>query len=359
MNRRASRIVRIGNVPIGGGSPISVQSMTKTFTDDVAATVDQIRRLEKIGCEIVRCAVPDEKAALALSDIKEQIGIPLVADIHFQHKLALMALENGADALRINPGNIGNRDRVEEIAQAAIARNVPIRIGVNSGSLEKELREKIERADRAERCDAVAKAMVESARKHIGILEHLGFDRIIVSLKSSAVPTTVQAYKLMAQHCDYPFHIGVTEAGVGVSGAVKSAVGLGVLLNEGLGDTIRVSLTGPPEDEVRVAYLVLRALGLRERGPEVISCPTCGRCQIDLVRLAEEVERGIEGVRESLKIAVMGCMVNGPGEARDADLGIAGAKGSGLLFRSGETIRKVKEKDLARTLIREVRRMTE
>ena len=234
-----------------------------------------------------------------------------------------------------------------------------IRIGVNSGSLEKELREKIERADRAERCDAVAKAMVESARKHIGILEHLGFDRIIVSLKSSAVPTTVQAYKLMAQHCDYPFHIGVTEAGVGVSGAVKSAVGLGVLLNEGLGDTIRVSLTRPPEDEVRVAYLVLRALGLRERGPEVISCPTCGRCQIDLVRLAEEVERGIEGVRESLKIAVMGCMVNGPGEARDADLGIAGAKGSGLLFRSGEIIRKVKEKDLARTLIREVRRMTE
>jgi (E)-4-hydroxy-3-methylbut-2-enyl-diphosphate synthase len=359
MKRRVSKTVRIGDVPIGGDSPISVQSMTKTFTDDVAATVDQIKRLEALGCEIVRCAVPDEKAAKALGDIRKQIGIPLVADIHFQHKLALMALESGVDALRLNPGNIGSRDRVEDVAKAAAARKVPIRIGVNSGSLEKGLREEIERADADNRSDAVAAAMVESARGHIGILEDLGFDQIIVSLKSSNVLTTVQAYKLMAQHCDYPFHIGVTEAGVGISGAVKSAVGLAILLNEGLGDTVRVSLTAPPEDEVRVAYLVLRALGLRKWGPEIISCPTCGRCRIDMVRLAEEVERGVEGVRESLKIAVMGCVVNGPGEAKEADIGIAGAKGSGLLFKSGKAVRKVKEEELAQTLIREIRRMTE
>jgi (E)-4-hydroxy-3-methylbut-2-enyl-diphosphate synthase len=359
MKRRISRTVRIGDVPVGGDSPISVQSMTKTFTDDVAATVDQIKRLEDLGCEIVRCAIPDEKAAKALASIRKQIGIPLVADVHFQHKLALMALEGGADALRINPGNIGTRDRVEEVAKAAAARKVPIRIGVNSGSLEKELRDEIERADADDRVAAVAAAMVESARRHIGILEELGFDQIIVSLKSSDVPTTVQAYRLMAEHCDYPFHTGVTEAGVGVSGAVKSSVGLAILLNEGLGDTVRVSLTGPPEDEVRVAYLVLRALGLREWGPEVISCPTCGRCQIDMVRLAEEVERGVAGLRESLKIAVMGCVVNGPGEAKEADIGIAGAKGSGLLFRAGEAVRKVKEEELAQTLIREIRRMTE
>lgn len=359
MKRRVSRTVRIGDVPIGGDSPISVQSMTKTFTDDVAATVDQIKRLEDLGCEIIRCAVPDEKAAKALGDIRKQIDIPLVADIHFQHKLALMALEGGADALRINPGNIGSRDRVEKVAKAAAARNVPIRIGVNSGSLEKELREEIKRADADDRSDAVAGAMVKSARGHIGILEDLRFEQIIVSLKSSDVSTTVRAYRLMAEHCDYPFHIGVTEAGVGISGTVKSAVGLAILLNEGLGDTVRVSLTGPPEDEVRVAYLVLRALGLREWGPEVISCPTCGRCQIDMVRLAEEVERGVEGMRESLKIAVMGCVVNGPGEAKEADIGIAGAKGSGLLFKAGEAVRKVKEEELAQTLIREIRRMTE
>jgi len=359
MKRRVSRTVRIGDVPIGGDSPISVQSMTKTFTDDVPATVDQIKRLEDLGCEIVRCAVPDEKAAKALGNIRKQIGIPLVADIHFQHKLALMALEGGADALRINPGNIGSRNRVEKVARAAAARKVPIRIGVNSGSLEKELREEIKRADADGRSHAVAVAMVKSARGHIGILEDLGFEQIIVSLKSSDVSTTVRAYRLMAEHCDYPFHIGVTEAGVGISGTVKSAVGLAILLNEGLGDTVRVSLTGPPEDEVRVAYLVLRALGLCEWGPEVISCPTCGRCQIDMVRLAEEVQRGVEGMRESLKIAVMGCVVNGPGEAKEADIGIAGAKGAGLLFKSGKAVRKVKEEELAQTLIREIRRMTE
>ena len=357
--KRESKLVRIGEVPVGGGSPVSVQSMTKTQTDDVGATVAQIRQLEEAGCEIVRCAVPDEAAALALREIKAQIRIPLVADVHFRHELALMALENGADALRINPGNIGGRERVEEVARAALERGVPIRIGVNSGSLEKELRQEIEQAAPDERGGAVAKAMAESARKHIGILEELDFHSIIVSLKSSDVPTTVQAYRLMADLCDYPFHIGVTEAGSVLSGAVKSAVGLGILLNEGLGDTIRISLTGPAEDEVRVGYMILRALGLRERGPEVISCPTCGRCQIDLVNLVEEVERGIAGVDDAVKVAVMGCVVNGPGEARDADLGIAGGKGSGVLFRSGEIVRKVKEGELAQTLIREVRRMTE
>ena len=359
MSRRQSRLVRIGSVPLGGASPISVQSMTKTRTDDVAATVAQIKRLEEVGCEIVRCAVPDEGAASALREIKEQIRLPLVADVHFRHELALMALENGADALRINPGNIGGRDRVEEVAKAARNRGVPIRVGVNSGSLEKELREQVEQAETDARTEATAKAMVESARKHVGILEDLGFEDIILSLKSSDVRTTVQAYRLMAAVCDYPFHIGVTEAGSVLSGAVKSAVGLGILLNEGLGDTVRVSLTGPPEDEVRVAYMILRALGLRERGPEVISCPTCGRCQIDLVSLVEEVERGIAGLDDAVKIAVMGCVVNGPGEAREADLGVAGGKGSGVLFRSGEVVRKVKEGELAETLIREVRRMTE
>ncbi len=351
--------MQIGDVPVGGGSPISVQSMTKTRTDDVAATVAQIKRLEAVGCEIVRCAVPDEGAGSALREIKEQISLPLVADVHFQHKLALMALENGVDALRINPGNIGSRDRVQEVAKAALERGVPIRIGVNSGSLEKELRERAEQTETDKRADAVAKAMVESARRHIGILEDLGFQDIILSLKSSDVRITVQAYRLMAEACDYPFHIGVTEAGSVLSGAVKSAVGLGILLNDGLGDTVRVSLTGPPEDEVRVAYMILRALGLRERGPEVISCPTCGRCEIDLVSLVEEVERGLAGVDDAVKIAVMGCVVNGPGEAREADLGIAGGKGSGVLFRSGEIVRKVEEGELAQTLIKEVRRMTE
>jgi len=359
VSRRESRLVRIGSVPVGGGSPISVQSMTKTRTDDVAATVAQIKQLEAVGCEIVRCAVPDEDAASALREIKKQISLPLVADVHFQHKLALMALENGADALRINPGNIGGRDRVEEVARAALERGAPIRVGVNSGSLEKKLRERAEQTETDKRAGAVAKAMVESARRHIGILEDLGFNDIIISLKSSDVRTTVQSYRLMAEVCDYPFHIGVTEAGSVLSGAVKSAVGLGILLNDGLGDTVRVSLTGPPEDEVRVAYMILRALGLRERGPEVISCPTCGRCQIDLVSLVEEVERGVAGVDDAVKIAVMGCVVNGPGEAREADVGIAGGKGSGVLFRSGEIVRKVEEGELAQTLIREVRRMTE
>jgi len=359
LKRRQSKLVHVGEVPIGGGAPISVQSMTKTRTDDVNATVAQIRRLEEVGCDIVRCAVPDEAAALALGQIKKQVRIPVVADIHFRHELALMALENGADALRINPGNIGSRARVEEVAGAARERGVPIRVGVNSGSLEKELRERVQRVPEKERCGAVAKAMVESARRHIRILEELGFDDILVSLKSSDVPTTVEANRLIADECDYPLHIGVTEAGSVLAGAVKSAVGLGIMLSEGLGDTIRVSLTGPPEDEVRVGYMILRALRLRQRGPEVISCPTCGRCQIDLVSLVEEAERGIAGVTDALKVAVMGCVVNGPGEARDADLGIAGGKGSGVLFKSGNVVRKVQEEKLAETLIAEVRRMME
>jgi (E)-4-hydroxy-3-methylbut-2-enyl-diphosphate synthase len=359
LKRRQSRLVRIGEVPVGGGSPISVQSMTKTQTDDVEGTVAQIRNLEEVGCDIVRCAIPDEAAAVALREIKERVGIPVVADVHFRHELALMALESGADALRINPGNIGGRAHVEKVAAAALERGVPIRVGVNSGSLEKELREQIEGVSEGERRGAVARAMVESARRHISILEELGFNDIIVSLKSSDVLTTVEAYRLIADLYDYPLHIGVTEAGSVLAGAVKSAVGLGILLNEGLGDTIRVSLTGPPEDEVRVGYMILGALGLRRRGPEVISCPTCARCQIDLVSLVEEVERGIAGITEAVKVAVMGCVVNGPGEARDADLGIAGGKGGGVLFRSGKIVRKVEEAKLAQTLIEEVRRMTE
>jgi len=359
LKRRQSKRVLIGEVPVGGGAPISVQSMTKTRTDDVGATVAQIKRLEEVGCDIIRCAVPDAAAAAALREIKERVRIPVVADVHFRHELALMALESGADALRINPGNIGSRARIEEVAGAALERGVPIRVGVNSGSLEKELREQVEQVSESERSGAVANAMVESARIHISILEELGFNDILVSLKSSDVQTTVEAYRLIAQECEYPLHIGVTEAGSVLAGAVKSAVGLGILLNEGLGDTIRVSLTGPPEDEVRVGYMILRALGLRERGPEVISCPTCGRCQIDLVSLVEEVERGIAGVTDAVKVAVMGCVVNGPGEARDADVGIAGGKGSGVLFKSGSVVRKVQEDKLAETLIAEVRRMTE
>jgi len=359
ITRRRTKAVQVGTVTIGGDSPISVQSMTKTRTDDVPATVAQILHLEDAGCEIVRCAVPDENAARALAEIKKQIHIPLVADIHFQHKLALEALESGADGLRINPGNIGDRKKVEEVVRAAAERNVPIRIGVNSGSLEKELRDQVERAKPEDRREATAQAMVESARTHIGILEDLGFDKIVISLKSSDVPTTIQAYRLMAQACGYPFHIGVTEAGSIVSGAVKSAVGLGVLLNEGLGDTVRVSLTGPPENEVRVAYMILGALGIRRRGPEIVSCPTCGRCQVDLVRIVEEVERSIADVKSPVRIAVMGCVVNGPGEATDADIGIACGKESGVLFKLGEIVRKISEEELARTLIGEVRRMTE
>lgn len=339
----------IGTVPVGGNAPCSVQSMCSTDTRNIAATTAQITALTEAGCEIVRCAVPDAEAARALGPIKAASAIPLIADIHFDYKLALTALENGIDGLRINPGNIGEKWKVQEVVQAARERLVPIRIGVNAGSLEKELLEKYGHP--------TAAAMVESALGHVRILEDLGYDQIKVSLKASDVPKTVEAYRLLSQRIDYPLHIGITEAGTTFSGTIKSSVGLGILLAEGIGDTMRVSLTGDPVDEIRVGYGILKALGLRQRGINLVSCPTCGRCQIDLVPVAEEVERRLQKITKPLTVAVMGCVVNGPGEAREADVGIAGGRGEGLLFRHGEVIRKVPEKELADALVEEVEKM--
>lgn len=331
---------------IGGGAPVVVQSMTNTDTRDPDATIGQIERLTQAGCEIVRVAVPDETAALALGRIKERITLPLVADIHFDHRLALMSLERGVDGLRINPGNIGGRAEVHKVTRAAQARGVPIRVGVNAGSLQKDLLAKYGRPS--------PEAMVESALREIALLEECGFDSIKVSLKSSDVLDTVAAYRLMAERSDYPLHLGVTEAGTLIAGTVKSALGLGLILAEGIGDTIRVSLTSDPVNEVRVAYEILRALDLRHRGVEIISCPTCGRCEIDLFSLVEEIEARLAGVAEPIKVAVMGCVVNGPGEARSAQVGVAGGRGQGVLFREGELLRKVPEADLADALVAEV-----
>jgi len=353
--RHRTRKIKVGPIEIGGDAPVSVQSMTKTSTTDVTATVNQIHRLEEVGCELVRVAVPDSDAAAALPAIRRETRIALVADIHFDYRLALAALDAGIDKLRINPGNIGGADRVTEVARAAAERNVPIRIGVNAGSLEKDLRARVDAAD--DHDDALARAMVESARRHITLLEDTGFCDIIVALKASSVRPTVEAYRLMAEQSDYPLHLGVTEAGTAFAGTVKSAVGIGILLAEGIGDTIRVSLTAPPEEEVRVGYAILRALELRRWGPEVISCPTCGRQRIDVVRLAEEIERRMAGIEQTVRIAVMGCEVNGPGEARDADVGIAGGEGCGLLFAKGEVVRKVPEENIVEVVIEEVRRL--
>lgn len=346
MQRRKTRPVLIGGVQVGGGAPVSVQSMTKTDTRDVAATVAQINQLAEEGCEIIRVAVPDREAAGALPEIMRGITIPLVADIHFDYRLALEALAAGVNGLRINPGNIGGRERVEEVVKSAKERGVPIRIGVNAGSLEKELLKK--------HGGITPQAMVESAIRHISILESLNFTDIKVSLKASDVPLMLKAYRLLAGEVDYPFHVGVTEAGTPRTGAVKSAVGIGILLHEGIGDTIRVSLTGHPSHEVRTGFDILRALGLRRRGVEIISCPTCGRTQIDLIKIAEEVEERLQQFDKPLKVAVMGCIVNGPGEAREADVGIAGGKGAGLIFRAGEVIRKAPEDRLVEELIREI-----
>jgi (E)-4-hydroxy-3-methylbut-2-enyl-diphosphate synthase len=348
---RPTRRIQLGNIAIGGGAPVSVQSMTSTDTRDVAATLAQIGRLVEAGCEIVRCAVPDEEAAEALALIRPHCPIPLVADIHFDHRLALTALAGGVDGLRLNPGNIGARWKVEEVVRACAARQVPIRIGVNGGSLEKSLLEKYGHPSAA--------AMVESALGHIRILEKLGHQQIKVSLKASNVRRTVEAYRLLAQQVDYPLHIGITEAGTTWAGTIKSAVGLGILLQDGLGDTLRVSLTGDPVEEVRVGWEILKSLELRERGPVFISCPTCGRCQIDLIEVAEEVEARLRDLPKKLTIAVMGCVVNGPGEAREADVGIAGGKGEGLLFRRGEVVRKVPQGHLADALVEEARRLAE
>lgn len=349
--RRKSRQIKLGNLAIGGDAPISVQSMCNTDTRDVAATLAQIDALQQAGCEIIRCAVPDQQAADALGDIKRGCRIPLIADIHFDYKLALTAVEQGVDCLRLNPGNIGERWKVEEVVAACRDRQVPIRIGVNGGSLEKELLQKYGHP--------TAEAMAESALGHIRILEDLNYQEIKVSLKVSDVRRTVEAYWRLATQVDYPLHIGITEAGTTWAGTIKSAVGLGSLLYEGIGDTLRVSLTGDPVEEVRVGYEILKSLELREHGPVFVSCPTCGRCEINLIEIAEEVEQRLHDLPKPLTIAVMGCVVNGPGEAREADLGIAGGKGQGILFCKGEVLRKVPQAELADALVAEAWKMVE
>lgn len=323
--------------------------MCSTDTRDVAATLAQINALAAAGCEIVRCAVPDAEAAEALATIKAQSPIPVIADIHFDYKLALRVLDGGIDGLRLNPGNIGEHWKVAEVVKSAAERKVPIRIGVNAGSLEKQLLEKYGHP--------TAEAMVESALGHVRILEDLNYREIKISLKASDVPKTVAAYRLLSQQVDYPLHIGITEAGTIFSGTIKSSVGLGILLHGGIGDTLRVSLTGDPVDEVRVGYEILKSLGLRQRGVNFVSCPTCGRCQINLIRVAEEVERRLQSVDKPITVAVMGCAVNGPGEAREADVGVAGGKGEGLIFRKGEIVRKVAEDELADALLEEINRL--
>lgn len=344
-----TRQLHVGSVPVGGGAPCSVQSMCSTDTRDIDATVGQIIALADAGCEIVRCAVPDADAADALTTIKGKSPIPVIADIHFDYKLALRVLEGGIDGLRLNPGNIGEHWKVAEVVKSAAERNVPIRIGVNAGSLEKSLLEKYGHP--------TAEAMVESALGHIRILEDLKYQEIKISLKASDVPKTVAAYRLLSQQVNYPLHIGITEAGTIFSGTIKSSVGLGILLADGIGDTLRVSLTGNPVDEVRVGYEILKTLGLRQRGVNFVSCPTCGRCQLDLIKVAEEVERRLQKVTKQITVAVMGCAVNGPGEAREADVGIAGGKGEGLIFRKGEIVRKVSEAELADALLEEIERL--
>lgn len=344
--RRKTRVVKIGDVPVGGDNPIVVQSMTNTDTRNVEATVHQIKELEAAGCELVRVAVVDMQAAEAIARIVPQINIPLIADIHFDYRLALKSIEAGAQGLRINPGNIGERKRVQEIVKRCQERDIPIRIGVNAGSLERRLLDKY-----GEVCAA---ALVESAREHIKILEDMAFYNIKVSLKSSSVLMTVEAYQLLSQQVDYPLHVGVTEAGTLERGLVKSALGIGLLLYQGIGDTIRVSLTADPVEEVWAAYEILRNLGLRNRGPELISCPTCGRSEIDLIGLAKAVDEKIKYLPDPIKIAVMGCVVNGPGEAREADVGIAGGRGVGLLFRRGEIVKKVPEAELINELMAEI-----
>lgn len=347
--KKLTRQIHIGPVAIGGNAPCSVQSMCSTDTRNIPATIAQITELAEVGCEIVRCAVPDHDAAIALSQIKRLSPIPVVADIHFDYKLALQVLEVGIDGLRLNPGNIGDKWKVAEIVASASERKVPIRIGVNAGSLEKELLERYGHPS--------AEAMVESAMGHIRILEELNYQEIKVSLKASDVMKTVAAYRLFAEQSDYPLHIGITEAGTLFSGTIKSSVGLGILLADGIGDTMRVSLTGEPKNEVRVGFDILKALGLRQRGVNFVSCPTCGRCQIDLIRVAEDVEKRLQGVDKQITVAVMGCAVNGPGEAREADVGVAGGKGEGLIFRHGEIVRKVPEDQLAEALLDEISKL--
>lgn len=345
--KRPTKSIKLGSLTIGGGAPIIVQSMTKTDTRDVPSTVAQIKRLESAGCEVVRVAVLNSDAVKVLRTIKKRIKIPLIADVHFDYKLALQSIANGIDGLRINPGNIGDKNKIREVVNAAKDRGIPIRIGINAGSLEKDLLRKYGHP--------TAKALVASAERHIRILEDLDFTSIKVSLKASDVIKTVEAYRMFSKRFDYPLHIGISGAGPTFLGTIKSAVGLGILLSEGIGDTIRVSLTADPVQEVRVAYEILKSLHLREMGPEIISCPTCGRCEIDIRGLVEKVEARLRDVKTPIKVAVMGCVVNGPGEAREADIGIAGGRGIGILFREGKVIKKVKEDKLLSTLNQEIK----
>ena len=346
MYRDHTKVVKIGDRVIGGGNPILIQSMTNTRTEDVEATVSQIRRLTAAGCEIIRCTVPTMEAALALKEIKKQISIPLVADIHFDYKMAIAAMENGADKIRINPGNIGSLDRIKAVVDTARERNIPIRVGVNSGSLEKELVEKYH--------GVTAEGIVESALDKVKIIEDLGYDNLVISIKSSDVMMCAKAHQLIADKTDHPLHVGITEAGTLFSGNIKSAVGLGIILSQGIGDTIRVSLTGDPVEEIKSAKLILRTLGLRKGGIEVVSCPTCGRTKIDLIGLANKVETMVSGFPLDIKVAVMGCVVNGPGEAKEADIGIAGGDGIGLLIKHGEIVQKLPEDQLLDALRHEL-----
>ena len=341
-HRQHTKTVQIGQVQIGGGAPIAIQSMTNTRTEDVAATVAQILRLEQAGCEIIRSTVPTLEAAQAIREIKKQIHIPLVADIHFDYKMAIAAMENGADKIRINPGNIGSTDKVKAVVDVARERNIPIRVGVNSGSLEKPLLEKYG--------GVTAEGIVESALDKVHIIEDLGYDNLVISIKSSDVLMCVRAHEILAAKTEYPLHVGITESGTVQSGNIKSAIGLGIILHQGIGDTIRVSLTGDPVEEIKSAKLILRTLGLRQGGIEVVSCPTCGRTKIDLIGLATKVEKLVEDYPLDIKVAVMGCAVNGPGEAKEADIGIAGGDGEGLLIKKGEIVRKMPEGELLAAL---------
>ena len=346
--RRISRKIRIGSVEVGGGAPVSVQSMTKTDTRDVNATVAEILRLEEAGCDIVRLAVPDEEAANALGEIKKRTKIPLVSDIHFDHKLALIAIKQGVDAMRINPGNIGSERKIREVVEACKDRKIPIRIGVNSGSLEKDILQK--------HGSPTAPALAESAIRHVEILENLGFGDIKISVKSTDVLRMIEAYEIIAEKTDYPLHLGVTEAGTPKMGTIKSSVGIGTLLAKGIGDTIRVSLTGDPTEEVAVGINILKSIGMRKSGIEIVSCPGCGRLEIDLMKLVDDVERrtGAMNLQKPVKVAILGCVVNGPGESADADIGIAGGRGKGMLYRDGKLIRSFKESQIVDELIKEI-----
>ncbi len=354
---KLTRKIKIGKVYIGGGRPVLVQSMTKTDTRDVAATVKQIKSLQKIGCEIVRVAVPDMASAKVLSKIKSKINIPLVADIHFNYRLALEAIAQGADKLRLNPGNIAKKEEIKEIIKAAKKRKTSIRIGINSGSLDKNILKKYGKV--------TPQAMVESALGFIKLFEDWSFFNIVLSLKATDVPTTIKAYELMSQKCDYPLHLGITEAGTYFSGTIKSAVGIGSLLFKGIGDTVRVSLTGDPCEEVKVGFEILKSLGLRRYGPTVISCPTCGRCKIPLIAIAQEIEKGLlriynlksPSLIKPIQIAIMGCIVNGPGEAKEADIGIAGGQHFGVLFKKGKVIKKIPQKRLSKELLKEIKKL--